>query len=297
MPDSTTAPVTAEGVPSELIEILDRTAGKEHSRTGSVVACLAEILTAYRRMLMPVPVTAEGLRERLEQAELASEVVRAPDGNVSVITHSNRTAADRATTVLAQLIDPGDLPDRMAAEMERHNVDESQPPPATLDADYCTCGELIKNWRQHIAAAVMSVRWEGHAATVAQLAQALARAEHAEKEHQVTRERLAEARRERKREIDRGIAVDAELERQRKRAERAEAERGELKAAKHAAFDEAMLKWLRAEGVIQEVRALVDKMRHGENPFGGSAADSADILDRALAVPESPGDAETEDRP
>lgn len=34
-----------EDVPQELIDILDERAGKTHSRTGSVVACLAEIIT------------------------------------------------------------------------------------------------------------------------------------------------------------------------------------------------------------------------------------------------------------
>lgn len=37
-----------EEVPQELIGILDRHAGKEHSKTGSVVAALAEILTTER---------------------------------------------------------------------------------------------------------------------------------------------------------------------------------------------------------------------------------------------------------
>lgn len=36
-----------EDVPQELIAILDRAAGREHARTGSVVGCLAEILTRY----------------------------------------------------------------------------------------------------------------------------------------------------------------------------------------------------------------------------------------------------------
>jgi hypothetical protein len=41
--------VTPEQVPDNLIEILDRRAGKRHSRQGSVVSCLAEILTEYDR--------------------------------------------------------------------------------------------------------------------------------------------------------------------------------------------------------------------------------------------------------
>jgi len=39
--------VKAEEVPQELIDILDKRAGKTHSRTGVVVECLAEILTRY----------------------------------------------------------------------------------------------------------------------------------------------------------------------------------------------------------------------------------------------------------
>lgn len=38
-------------VPAELIAILDRYAGKEHSQSGSVVTALAEILTVHAEML------------------------------------------------------------------------------------------------------------------------------------------------------------------------------------------------------------------------------------------------------
>lgn len=37
-------------IPQSLIDILDRRAGKRHSRTGPVLACLAEILTHYEGM-------------------------------------------------------------------------------------------------------------------------------------------------------------------------------------------------------------------------------------------------------
>lgn len=37
-------------IPQELIDILDDRAGKKHSRTGSVVACLAEILTRWEEI-------------------------------------------------------------------------------------------------------------------------------------------------------------------------------------------------------------------------------------------------------
>ena len=40
-----------QDVPGELIAILDRAAGREHARTGPVVACLAEILTRYDELI------------------------------------------------------------------------------------------------------------------------------------------------------------------------------------------------------------------------------------------------------
>lgn len=43
-------PWVPERIPQELIDILDLRAGRQHSRTGSVVSCLAEILTAYDRL-------------------------------------------------------------------------------------------------------------------------------------------------------------------------------------------------------------------------------------------------------
>lgn len=39
-----------EEIPQELIDILDRMAGKKHSREGQVVKCLAEILTKWEIM-------------------------------------------------------------------------------------------------------------------------------------------------------------------------------------------------------------------------------------------------------
>lgn len=40
-------------IPQELIDILDERAGKQHSRTGSVVSALAEILTRYEEIRTP----------------------------------------------------------------------------------------------------------------------------------------------------------------------------------------------------------------------------------------------------
>lgn len=38
--------MTPEEIPQHLVDIVDRAAGKEHSRSGPVLACLAEVLTA-----------------------------------------------------------------------------------------------------------------------------------------------------------------------------------------------------------------------------------------------------------
>ena len=38
----------ADEVPQDILDLLDARAGKEHSHTGAVVACLAEILTVDR---------------------------------------------------------------------------------------------------------------------------------------------------------------------------------------------------------------------------------------------------------
>lgn len=40
----------AEDIPQELIDILDKRANRNHSRTGSVVSTLAEILTQYDQL-------------------------------------------------------------------------------------------------------------------------------------------------------------------------------------------------------------------------------------------------------
>jgi DNA-binding XRE family transcriptional regulator len=47
--------MTPEEVPQELIAILDRAAGRQHSRTGPAVACLAEILTATQPVIIREP--------------------------------------------------------------------------------------------------------------------------------------------------------------------------------------------------------------------------------------------------
>lgn len=44
--------MTPDEVPDELKAILDRAAGKDHSATGPVMTCFAEILTAHERMVL-----------------------------------------------------------------------------------------------------------------------------------------------------------------------------------------------------------------------------------------------------
>lgn len=39
--------MTPAEIPQDLVDILDRAAGRTHGRSGSVVACLAEILTRH----------------------------------------------------------------------------------------------------------------------------------------------------------------------------------------------------------------------------------------------------------
>jgi hypothetical protein len=42
--------VHPENIPQELIDILDSRAGKKHSRSGSVISTLAEILTKWEEL-------------------------------------------------------------------------------------------------------------------------------------------------------------------------------------------------------------------------------------------------------
>lgn len=43
--------MTGEEIPQQLLDIVDRRAGRKHSRDGVVASTLAEVLTAYRAML------------------------------------------------------------------------------------------------------------------------------------------------------------------------------------------------------------------------------------------------------
>lgn len=103
----------------------------------------------------------------------------------------------RANAVLAELLkDPGNLPARMAEAMRAHFLSEKSDSWSDGLSDgltYCVCGETVASWNLHRAQAALSVRWEHAAHLAARVGDAERRAEHAESEHQVTQERLAEA--------------------------------------------------------------------------------------------------------
>jgi hypothetical protein len=111
------------------------------------------------------PVTAEGLRERIEAALRSTW-----DGQPTHMDDAIRIETDAVLAALAG--DPGDLPARMAEALTREH--------------YRRAGERIEASPEEHSAAMagvaMSVRWEDHAATLARLVAAEARAEHAEGE-------------------------------------------------------------------------------------------------------------------
>lgn len=119
-------------------------------------------------------VAAEGLRDRLAEA-VAGAV---PDG--AMLTE--RDIVDAVMAALA--VYPGDLPARMAEAIAAE---------WSKTAIVCEHTQVIGFGA--LAAAAMYVRWEDHAQTVAENAELRRKEEHAVKEHQVTRERLAATRR------------------------------------------------------------------------------------------------------
>jgi hypothetical protein len=62
--------MTADEIPQELLDIVDSAAGKVHSRSGPVAACLAAVLTRHAEMLGVVteaaPVFTETIGRRPE---------------------------------------------------------------------------------------------------------------------------------------------------------------------------------------------------------------------------------------
>jgi chromosome segregation ATPase len=157
------------------------------------------------------PVTAEGLRERIEAAWNDSE------DSCARCQHCDK----QLNAVLAALAgDPGDLPARMAEALKDAPVT-------------CLTSEDIKL----LAEVALSVRWEAFIAQAAENAQLRARVEHAEAGAQVSADRLAEARTE----VERLRAELAEaIERAnwlRGHAEWLSSERDALKAAARAALE------------------------------------------------------------
>lgn len=64
-----TVPADIPPVPPALLAILDRAAGREHSTTGSVAQCLAEILAAHKQMIRSeTSGGGEGMREAVAGA-------------------------------------------------------------------------------------------------------------------------------------------------------------------------------------------------------------------------------------
>lgn len=226
------------------------------------------------------PVTAEGLRERVIEALYQHAVTVARPTPFPPAESEERWLATvrenseaRADAVLAALAgDPGDLPARMAD--------------AIRDANGTP--EALAWWQQHpqlipahvYAAAALSVRSEDHAATVAELAQALRSAEHAEGE-------LASRR---------GHERRWELEHE--RAERLEAELAEtrekpsdavVKADAHfTTYLETVAQRDALKAAIAEVRRLQEMTIAASCRVQAieQAEDTLAVLDRALAVPE-----------
>jgi hypothetical protein len=95
------------------------------------------------------PVTAEGLRERIAGALRAAYNAHGTTDRLPQMV-SFGTLADAALAALAG--DPGDLPARMAEAI------------VAADAEWTTSREV--EWKDHLATAAMSVRWE-HAASQA----------------------------------------------------------------------------------------------------------------------------------
>jgi hypothetical protein len=130
-PDDTTAPVTAEDLREQMAEKLWND----------------EYLTPWSR--------AFGNSEYRDNMEVIFERV---DALLALISPKAALAGD-----------PGDLPARMAEAIRRHHNLDINNPEWSVGEDTCECGETVMDWDAHRAAAAMSVRWEDHVATVAQL--------------------------------------------------------------------------------------------------------------------------------
>lgn len=84
--------MTPDEIPADLKAILDKAAGEEHSEEGPVMACLADILTAYRRTLSGEFL---GLQDQ-RIAQLYGDIKRLQAHARACEIHAERTDADRA---------------------------------------------------------------------------------------------------------------------------------------------------------------------------------------------------------
>lgn len=98
-------PMRPEDIRPELKQILDRAAGKDHSATGAVMTCLAEILSDYYTMV-------EGqVRQRLS-ADLLERAGRAPSASGfrrGLRTAANIVAPDPTLGEVAEALRSGDF--------------------------------------------------------------------------------------------------------------------------------------------------------------------------------------------
>jgi hypothetical protein len=214
------------------------------------------------------PVTAEGLRERAESAVM-DWFNHLADGDEPTIEQIGKGVAAAVLAALAGV--PGDLPARMAAEMQQHGLDEQ-----TGD---CICGEAVTDWDGHLAAAALSVRWE-HAAAQAVEVERL-RAELAEETAQLEAlhklaNRSAEAAKRDRTERDTARLIVEELQALRDslygQLDSAQAERDALKAA-----TDEVRRLCNLTIAVSCRRDAIDQ-----------AVDTLAVLDRALDAPETP---------
>ena len=78
--------MTPSEIPQQLIDVLDARAGKIHSRTGPVLAALAELLTLFERSLMPKedPMDDQELA-KLAQSTFHAKAALPPKGDGDII--------------------------------------------------------------------------------------------------------------------------------------------------------------------------------------------------------------------
>lgn len=154
------------------------------------------------------PAAAEGLGERI--AEIVTRwALMYPFANYGIWGTAAGASRDQLTViaediaagwgrdiadrVLAELAaDPGDLPARMLAAIKAVRIRPELDPIVTSMIQAGVGFHLKDDEARQMVDVVMAVRWELTAQLTAENAHLRARAEHAESEHQVTQDRLAE---------------------------------------------------------------------------------------------------------